>query len=327
MDAPLDVRVGATGPGERLDSPGGARLLREIEIVTHCVEKLETAESAWASVLGYATVERGRLGADLCAAWQAPAARGERYCLMQPASAEAVYLRFIETGERGHAPPATWGWTATELLVTDPDDLALRLRGTGFRHLGGPGDLYARPNAPRAMQVLGPSGELIYFTRLLPGGSRYGLKQARSYVDRPFIVTVGSPPGTRTHDFYGELLGHRILERVPFVNPILAALCSAPPDTLFPTAVASIPGRRFLVELDEFPAQVGPRPLQPGRLPQGMAMVSFTVRSIDDFLDRTRLAPRAAARALDGLPYQGRRALVIEGAVGEWLELIEAAGP
>ena len=328
MEGPLNQSVSAAGGAESFESQGGAKLLRGIAVVTHCVERLDVAESAWSSVPGYATVERGRLTQALCAAWNTPAAVGQSYCLMQPASGEPVYLRFVETGERGHAPPATWGWNATELLVTDPDDLAVRLRGTGFRHLGGPGDLYARPNAPRAMQVIGPSGELIYFTRLLPGGSRYGLRQARCYVDRPFIVTVGGPAGNRLHEFYGSVLGHRILERVPFINTILAALCGAPPDTVFPTAVASIPGRRFLLEMDEYPATVPPRRVRPGHLPPGMAMVSFTVRDLDEITGERRpeLAPRAAPRALDGVAYGGRRVAVIEGPVGEWLELIEEQG-
>ena len=33
------------------------------------------------------------------------------------------------------------------------------------------------------MQTLGPSGAMLYFARLLPGGSRYGLHGARTRVD------------------------------------------------------------------------------------------------------------------------------------------------
>lgn len=320
-----DEAVQAIGTGSMDAARGGARILRGIEIVTHCVERLDVAEAAWSGVPGYVTVQRGVLGADLCAAWQTPAAEGSPYVLMQPASGENVYLRFVESGERSYAPPATWGWSATELLVTDTDELARRLEGTCFRRLGGPANLYARDNAPRAMQVIGPSGELIYFTRLLPGGSRYGLKQARSFVDRPFIVTVGGPASSGMHAFYGDRLGHRILERMPFRNTILAALCQVPLDTIFPTAVASIPGRRFLVEMDEYPPGVPPRRTRPGQPPSGMSSVSFTVHNLDQLADVAgdALHWRAAPRRLAEFPYSGRRVAVIEGAVGEWLELIE----
>lgn len=325
MAGSVSTDVAASGQGETMDAAGGAKILRSLAIVTHCVERLEVAERAWSTVPGYTVVERGEITPALCAAWDTPAALGQRYCLMQPASGDECYLRFIETGERGHAPPATWGWSATELLVTDTDDLAGRLEGTGFRRLGGPGDLYARPNAPRAMQVIGPSGELIYFTRLLPGGSRYGLKQARAYVDRPFIVTVGGPSSVVMHAFYGGTLGLRVMDRTPFINTILAALCQAPPGTVFPTAVARIPGRRFLLEMDEYPRHVPPRKTSPGHLPPGMSMVSFAVRNLDDLARLTpRAVPtRAAPRPIAGVAYGGRRVAIIEGPVGEWLELIE----
>jgi len=319
----------AAGAGDILMSQGtrGAQLLRDVVMVTHCVADLEITEQQWSQLLGYATVERGTLGADRCAAWDTPGAIGQRYALMQPASGEPVYLRFIETGERGHGPPATRGWSATELLVQDVDELARRLEGTGFRRLGGPGDLYARPNAPRAMQVLGPAGELVYFTRLLPGGSRYGLRQARSWVDRPFIITVGGPASAGLEQFYGEVLGQRIMERTPFVNGILALMCQVPPHTVFPTAIARIPGRRFLLEIDEYPPTVQPRPRRPGHLPGGMAMVSFAVGDLDVLgpLARHGVTARATPRALQGTGYGDRRAVVIEGPAGEWLELIEDA--
>ncbi|MBM4195914.1 MAG: hypothetical protein FJ197_02265 [Gammaproteobacteria bacterium] len=313
--------VGASGSGVAFDAVPGARLLKNIAIVTHCVQDLALAEAAWTSLLGYRTVERGLLDTDTCAAWDTPAAAGQRWCLMQPASGEDCWLRFVETGERSHPPPATLGWCATELLVSDVDGLARELAGSAFRRLGGPGDLYPRPSAPRAMQAIGPSGELVYFTRLLPGGSRYGLKQAQSRVDRPFIVTVAGTDGAGMHRFYGQSLGLRVMDRTPFVNGLLAMLCDTPPDTVFPTAVAAIPGRKFLVEMDEFPLHVGPRPRRAGALPGGMAMVSFRVNSLESIGIPLRSAPRRLA----GAAYGDARAAVIEGAAGEWLELIEAA--
>lgn len=303
---------------------GGAKILRGLAVVTHAVADLDAVESAWSAVPGYRTVERGRLPRDLCAAWNAPEAEGQRYCLMQPASGEEVYLRFVDTGERGHGPPATHGWIATELLVTDPDDLAKRLEGSAFRRLGGPSDLYPRHGGPRAMQVIGPSGELIYFTRLLPGGSLYGLKRAQSYVDRPFIVILGGPSGQALRAFYGGVLGLRILDRTPFVNSAVALRYAVPADTVFPTAVARIPGRRFLLQLDECPPGVAPRTRRPGHLPPGLAMVSFAVPDLDEIARLQAAVPtRAAPRAIEGVAYRGRRVAVIEGPVGEWLELIE----
>lgn len=300
-----------------------AKLLRHIAIVTHCVPALDPVVAAWTQYLGYQVVARGELADVLCASWGAPAAAGQRYCTLAPASGQDSYIRFVETADPGgYGPPMTFGWNATELLVLDVDALALRFRGSPFRVLGGPGDLYPRPRAPRAMQVVGPSGELIYFTRILPGGSRYGLHGARSPVDRVFIVTVGGPSSEDMHHFYGGTLGHRIMDRMPFINTILADGCGVPASTVFPTSIARIPGRSFLVEMDQYPPGVQPRQRRAGHLPPGMSMVSFRVRGLDDVTVPMRAPPRVA----DGIPYGGRRSGVIEGNAGEWLELIEGDG-
>lgn len=299
---------------------GRAKLLRHIAIVTHCVPDLLAVVNAWTKYLGYQVVEQGRLDAELCAIWNTPAAAGQCYCTLRPESGQDSYIRFIETADRGgYGPPMTFGWNATELLVRDVDDLARRLRDSPFTVLGGPGDLYPRPRAPRAMQVVGPSGELIYLTRILPGGSRYGLHGARSDVDRVFIVTVGGPSSEQMHAFYGGTLGQRIMDRVPFINTILADGCDVPTTTVFPTSIARIPGRSFLVEMDEYPPRVQPRERRDGHLPPGMSMVSFIVNRLDD----VSVPMRAPPHAIPGIPYHGRRVAVIEGKAGEWLELIE----
>ena len=319
MSARID---GAETPDPWAGPRDGLKLLRRVAMVTHCVPVLEPAIAAWTGYLGFSVVDAGMLGADHCAAWDTPASSGRRYVLLEPASGDESRIRLVEGGDRaGYGPPLSHGWLATELLARDPDALAGRFRNSPFRLLGGPADLFPRPRAPRAMQVQGPSGELLYFTRILPNGSRYGLKGARSDVDRTFIVTVGGPSTAAFHAFYGGVLGQRILDQMPFINGILAAGCGVAPGTIFPTSIARIPGRSFLLEMDELPPTVGARPRRPGHLPDGMAMVSFVVAD----LDTCPVAFRAPPRVLEGPGYQGRRVAVIEGPAREWLELIESA--
>lgn len=319
---PSDVAAGAADEGSNTaySESGGPKLLRHISIVTHCVPALDPVVAAWEEYLGYRAVDAGTVAADLAHVWAAPRTAGQRFCTLVPASGDPAFIRFVETGNDGPANAAiTCGWNATELLVSDVDGLAQRLRNSPFTVLGGPGDLYPRPKAPRAMQTHGPAGETIYFTRLLPGGSRYGLKQARSPVDRVFIVTVGGPSSDAMEAFYGGTLGHRVMDRMPFINPLLARGCRVPLNTIFPTSIAPIPGRQFLVEIDQYPPGIGPRPRRPGHLPSGMAMVAFIVHDLGKIPVRFRAPPRA----IPGPVYRGRRVAVIEGAAGEWLELIE----
>lgn len=318
----MSARIAGSATAEPRAAHGsGPALLRHIAIVTHVVPALGPAVSAWTRHLGFRVVDEGLLGAGLCAAWDACAAADRPYALLEPASGANSRIRLLAGGLRSACgPPLGHGWLATELLARDPDGLAARLRGSPFTRLGGPADLFPRPKAPRAMQVQGPSGELLYFTRLLPGGSRYGLKGARSDVDRTFIVTVGGPSTAAFHQFYGGLLGQRILDQMPFLNGILATGCGVPPSTVFPTSLARIPGRSFLLEMDELPPAVGHRPRRPGHPPEGMSLVSFEV----DDLGACPVSPRAPPRRISGPVYQGRRVAVIEGPAGEWLELIES---
>ncbi|MBT8444257.1 MAG: VOC family protein [Gammaproteobacteria bacterium] len=297
-----------------------SRVLKFLTAVTYSVADLITTETAWRDHLGFRTVDSGTIADELSEAWGAPASARQPYCLMQPESGAEVYLRFVETGEPyPFGPPGHFGWCATEFLVRDPDALARRLEHSPFRRIAGPGDLFPRPRAPRAMQVLGPGDEIVYFTRILPGGSQYGMKGAQSDVDRPFIVPVGGPSLEAMQAFYCDTLGLRRLEPLAFINPIIAQTCGAPPSTIIPTAIAPLPGRRFLLEMDELPPTAVRRPRRDGHLPPGMAMVSFLTDDLDTFEAEFRSTPAP----LQGAPYDGRRVAVITGPAGEWLELIE----
>jgi hypothetical protein len=54
-----------------------------------------------------------------------------------------------------------------------------------------------------------------------------------------------------------------------------------------------------------------------------MAMVSFTVDSLEPYRNSLVAAPRV----LEGVPYGGRRAGVMRGPSGEFLELVEGPPP
>jgi hypothetical protein len=104
-----------------------------------------------------------------------------------------------------------------------------------------------------------------------------------------------------------------------FINPIMAHVCGVPPDTVFPTAIVPLPGRRFLVELDQLPASTTARRRRPGYLPAGMSMVTFLTPD----LDTVDVSWRSPPTQLAGAPYDGRRTAVATGPAGEWLELIQ----
>ena len=297
--------------------------LRRIEIATLCVSDISICISAYTNLLDYQVIDEGELPQSLAAAWSTPDMTRMPYALLQPSSGAEVYLRFIETGRTGgYWPPVTQGWIATEILTTDPDALLEKLQGSAFTHIGGPGDLYPHPKSARALQMAGPAGELMYFTRILPGGSRFGLHGAKTFVDRPFIMVTGGTSMDETHGFYGGVLGLRVTEPSPFVIGQMSRVLGVDPRTAYPVSLARIPGRSFLIELEELPPYIERRYVPEGQLPEGLAMVSFTSAPLDEL----NLIYRAEPRRIDIPPYNGRKVAVIEGPAGEWLELIADNG-
>jgi catechol 2,3-dioxygenase-like lactoylglutathione lyase family enzyme len=290
-------------------------MLKTILIITISVLNLEAVETAYEDYLDYDTVERGTVSGELAAAWDAPAAAGREFVLMQPVSNARVYLRFVEgDAVAGYAPLMTQGWNATELLVKDPDALAGRLAdGSPFEIIGPPKDLWDAPNAPRALQALGPGNEVLYLTR----NARF---ETISYVDRVFIMVVGGPSMTHLSQFYRKGLGLDVGDAAPFRIGVLSRAQGMAAETTYPLAIATI-SNEFLIELDEYPDAIRPRPVPDGELPPGVAMVAFEVSDLDAF----DLPWRAEPKTIKAFPYDGRRIAVTVGPAGEWIELIETA--
>lgn len=287
-------------------------MLKSILVVTISVLKLGSVEPAYQQYLDYETVERGTISAELGALWNAPAMADKNYVLMRPSSKANVYLRFVEnTAVDGYAPLVTQGWSATELLVMEPDTLAASFADSPFEIVGPPADLWDAPNAPRAMQVIGPGDEVLYLTRNNDFATH-------TDVDRVFIMVLGGSSLDSMSDFYGEKLGLGLDKPLQLPVPFMADAQGVATNTLYPLRVAIL-SKDYLLELDEYPNSVAARPVRPGHLPPGTAMVSFEVTN----LDALDVDWRATPRPVTAFPYNGRRVGVTTGPAGEWLELIE----
>ncbi len=291
-------------------------MLKSILIVTITVAQLHGVEEAYENYLDYEAVATGAVSEQAADVWGAPKASGRPYLLLQSASDAAVFLRFIESEQTDdYAPMTSFGWNATELLVKDPDAMAQRLADSPYEIIGPPYDLWAAPNAPRAMQAIGPGNELLYLTR----NNDFSIK---TDVDRVFIMVVGGPSMTAFRDFYGDRLGLDISDPTPFKITVISKAQGLPPETTYPLSVARL-ASDFLIELDEYPSVAKPRSSPAGSLLPGIAMVGFIVED----LSALDLDFRGSPQVLSGAPYAGRRAAVAVGPAGEWLEFIEAELP
>jgi len=294
-------------------------MLESILMVTMLVTNLSVTEQAYDDYFAYETVVEGNVNENLASAWDAEAMINHPYIIMQPESGEDVYLRFIEDKEKtNYKPVGTHGWNSTEILVEDPDKLAEELDNSPFRIIGMPYDLYPTPNAPRAMQVLGPSDEMIYLTRIIPDGSGYNLGSAKSYVDRVFIMVVGGPSMEDLQEYYRETFDMPVTEASDWTIGVISRLNDLPEDTLYPLAIAEF-DKDFLIELDEYPETIVPREIADGHLPPSTSVVSFFV----DSLDAIDVTWREKPTTIEAFPYNGRKVGVTVGVAGEWIELVE----
>ncbi|MBT8421522.1 MAG: hypothetical protein HKN56_04595 [Gammaproteobacteria bacterium] len=287
-------------------------MIKDILVVTITVLNLGPVETAWEEHLGYSTVAEGTVSAELSDVWNTPEMTGKDYVLMQPSSEAEVYIRFVEdVRPDDYVSLTTHGWNATELLVTDPDGIAAAMEDSPFTVVGPPADLWDAPDAPRAMQAIGPGDEFLYFTR----NNDF---VTDTDIDRVFIMVLGGPSLDALSDYYEQTLGLGLSDPLQLPVPFMAAAQCVPADHLYSLRVAIL-SPEFLFELDEYPATTTPRPVKPGHLPPGTAMVGVTTTD----LDALDVSWRATPAVIEAFPYNGRRVGVTQGPAGEWLEIIE----
>ena len=296
-------------------------MLKTILIVTIMAANLLQVEQAYRDELDYQVIDRGAISPELAAGWGATLLSGRRYVILQPSSNEPVYLRFIEDiSSAMFEPMKTEGWNAIEILVKDPDDLARVLDSSRhFNVVGRPRFLTEKKNI-KAMQAIGPANELIYFTNIShPETSGFGLRPARSDVDRVFIMVVGARNHSALSEFYQTTLGLPVTAPMPYRIGVLSNAYNLPVETRHDLSIAQI-SERFLIELDRYPDAASVRYTVPGSLPPGITMVTFEVKEWQPNL------PYVARPSHQfSFPYLGRRAGVLVGAAGEYIELVESA--
>ena len=298
-------------PDGGMQQNGGARTrLKEIRAVTYCVPDLQAIEHAYTRDLGYAVAARSRIALSEARSWRAPAMQGCAALILSPRSGETVYLRFIEDpAAAGWRALQTLGWNVTEFVVQDVEALARRLERSAFEIIGAPKPLTRFPMI-RAMQAIGPAGEACYFTQV-GAGSGLDLAQARTFVGRVFIVVAAA------RHFEEAVAPYRAFENqvdAPVATPVtvISRAYGLPPGTLHRHGLVRL-GEGTLIELDEYPPSARARARGEGRLPPGMAVVSFAVDSLGE---HAFVGPPGNS----GLPGAGLVAS-LQGGAGELIEL------
>jgi hypothetical protein len=292
-------------------------MLKEIALITITVTNLSQVESAWKEQFEYRVRDSGTVSTELAEYWDAEAMAGHDYVIMSPKNEAPVYIRFVEDETvADYVPMTSQGWNATELLVTDPDAIAASMQDSLFDVVGPPKDLWPAPDAPRAMQAIGPGGELLYLTRNNQAAGALGLDDTMPQTERAFIMVLGGASMGDMTEFYGGQLELQVDPPMPFKISMISRANELDPETAYPLTIAyTAPG--YLIEMDELPETIGPRAVAAGHLPPGIAIVGFNSDGITADIEWV-----AEPRAIKDFPYNGRKAGIIRGSVGELIEVI-----
>jgi hypothetical protein len=183
------------------------------------------------------------------------------------------WLRLIECPDAPARRPFTHvGWLALEIDVQDVDALGHSLADSPFDIIGAPADL-AISDAIRAMQVVGPSGEVLYLTQVKRPLPPFELPRARCRVDRLFIPVMTCPDRDAVLDHYERLSGNEGLRFETAITVISAAL-GFEKNHAHPVATLQL-ADNTLIEIDQV-AGLRPAPYGGDEIPTGIALIHFS---------------------------------------------------
>lgn len=295
--------------------------LTRIQMATLTTPDLKQLEKDYGDWIDYRVRERGLISHELARSWGTPRIAGQPYTLLSSDAAPEVFIRAIQATAPtpDYRPLTDHGWNAIEIIVDDPDGLREKLADSPFQIIGEPAPLGAYPTI-RAFQVVGRSGEVIYFTAETGDRSRSPLPPPNGDIGRIFIMVVAGGDIDALLDFYSSRFTlQRNNARQMRVGVVTRAQQLSDGETIG-LATARLAEHGNLLEFDGYnPQRTSARATRPGDLPAGIVSTSFAVRSLDALALDWITPPAVHA----GLAYAGGRAATAQGPAGELIELIE----
>lgn len=221
------------------------------------------------------------------------------------------WLRLIEIGGAQVVDPFSYsGWMSLEINVEDVDALRAGMGRSPFRIIGEPANLEVSDNI-RAMQAVGPAGEVLYLTQVKAEVPPFQLPFARCTVDRLFIPVLLTDDCDRSLAEFERIAstnGMKFETKITVINRARKLDI----EKRHPVATIQLRGRN-LIEIDQLDG-LFERPLANGSLPAGIAMITFAIDSIPEAVKYHTIS--------DGT-HAGCKTTLLKGTAGELIELIE----
>lgn len=196
------------------------------------------------------------------------------------------------------------GWMALEIVVADVDAIAASLDGSPFEVLRPVADL-SLSDQIRAVQVRGPTGEILYLTQIKGEVPPFELPMARCAVDKVFIPVLCTHDRAETLAFYEALSGNSGLSFDTKITVINQAYGYAI-DRNHPVATLQLKGST-LIEID----QVDNAKSSGARPSSGIMMVTMNVDALSN------------NGTTKDCPTGSKRSMILRGVSGEMIELVQ----
>ncbi len=246
----------------------------KISAVTIPSPDLSKSVEQYVKFLNYRLVDEGQVSKEEALAWNAENIEAADYIVLQPENSNDFAFRFIKQEIQGeYIPFKSGGWNAAELIVRNVDEMAVKLTNSEFEIIGPPADL-SFTDQIRAMQVVGPSSEILYLTEFKSKLPEFDSPIARGDVDQTFIVILAGSSMDQMQEFYCDSFN---LEKAAVMDSRIRAISRVfgnPEDTKYKSAAIPIKDQ-CLIEIDELPDGSTIRFSEPGYLLPGISMVSF----------------------------------------------------
>lgn len=277
---------------------------------TICTPDLDRSVAAWQGSLYHRVHEQGTLSAERAAQLGARNMAGARHALLAN-ELDEPWLELIENAGSGVLDPFIHkGWFSLEISVADVDQLRTTLDESLFKIIGEPANLDVSDDI-RAMQVIGPAGEVLYLTEVKAPVPPFELPFARCPVDRLFIPVMLTDDRDATAAVYEQLSGYpgmRFDTKITVINRARGLEITQ----RHPVCVQQLAGLN-LIEIDRLD-RLQARPSADDDLPTGIVAITFAIESLPENLSGSIVYESAVGN-------QKRTSL--RGYAGELIELVE----
>lgn len=271
--------------------------------------------SSYQTNLGYTIVDENTVSREMALLWNAPELFGNKLVVLSAANGEA-WLRVVEdTKAKAATPLKSYGWMALETNVKCVDTINNKLCDESFTVIGEPAYLQVS-DAIKAMQVIGPAGEVSYLTQIDKEVPPFELPMTKHETAGLFIPVLCTPDREKSLAFYQQLNAADNGLSFDTKITVLNNAWGHDIEHQYPVATLQLDGK-CLFEIDQVD-NADPLTTNSGSLPSGIAMISCQVKNIEQIAKTFN----ATIYKLEDSYYKGRSAILLKGPFGELIELM-----